>query len=365
MRKHYVTLVLVLVISLLAILSCSAPTPAPAPAPAPAPTPAPAPAPTPTPAPAPSPAKERMTITLWGQRPGSDMYGNSYAMATVVNRWSEWLTLEIMTTESAAAHALGLMNRPEERPRVIATNTQVTLWQADTGVAPFTGTYRDWRVVAAFGENANALATYNPAIKTMDDLAGKRVMLYPAAFSTAIQVKQLVDAGKLPSSIHFSHGVADNIIDALRDGTIDAGLVDVGGVIGGPYDQGEALVRLNAEKPGAHFIGFTAEHLQTLATMGQYTPMSLIPPKSFGPTQTEPVYGVPTVFTWIVDKVMSDKVTYEVARILHQHTDYYLEVYPAGSVAKEAWAQFPAPESQFHPGALKYYKEAGLPLGTK
>lgn len=307
-----------------------------------------------------------MTITVWGVRLGTDSYGNSYAMTQVVNRWSDWLTLEIKTTGGSVSHNKGIaVASPEEKRGVIYTNVVATNVLIRQGAFPFDTAYTGGRAIAAFGMSLRSLATYDTEIKSIYDLSGKRVMSLPKTFSSSIINMMLIDAGKWPvTDVIWSYGFAPG--GPLRDGTIDAGTLDVNGPIGGPYVAGEDIMRLNAEKPGVRALGWPLEVIEAVRDLGFYLPSLedlTVPAGIYGPTQTEAIYGLPTIFAWYADEALSDDVTYEIARILHQHTDYFKEVYPPASVVQEAWGRLPIPEDQFHPGSLKYFKEAGLPIG--
>jgi TRAP-type uncharacterized transport system substrate-binding protein len=62
---------------------------------------------------------------------------------------------------------------------------------------------------------------------------------------------------------------------------------------------------------------------------------------------------------------MDDDVTYEIARVLYENIDAFREYYPSSLMTQQTIAAFPVPEDQFHPGAVKLYKEKGVTIGVK
>lgn len=88
-----------------------------------------------------------------------------------------------------------------------------------------------------------------------------------------------------------------------------------------------------------------------------------IPPGGL-PKQTEPwvVQGGP--INWSCDKEMPDEVVYEIIRIMAKNTEGFERYHPLGkTITPENMAKL-GDESVVHPGALKYYKEKGIPIGS-
>jgi TRAP-type uncharacterized transport system substrate-binding protein len=67
---------------------------------------------------------------------------------------------------------------------------------------------------------------------------------------------------------------------------------------------------------------------------------------------------------WFADVGMSDDVVYEVCRIIYEN---YKEFWPYHVSMKglhpEYMPKLAATEAEYHPGAIKFYKEKGLEIG--
>jgi TRAP-type uncharacterized transport system substrate-binding protein len=62
---------------------------------------------------------------------------------------------------------------------------------------------------------------------------------------------------------------------------------------------------------------------------------------------------------------MPDDVTYEIAKIHYEHRKRFAEAHPAGAfISKETVGLMGVSEDHVHPGALKFYKEAGIEIGA-
>jgi hypothetical protein len=109
--------------------------------------------------------------------------------------------------------------------------------------------------------------------------------------------------------------------------------------------------------------------IQAAERLGRPLKAVEVPPKALGPTQTETIYifGDPT--WWGAAIEMDQAVVYEITKILYNHAEkksfgsfhYQGNGIVTGSVPYSIWNDKKDIENWYHPGALKFYREVGVP----
>ncbi len=84
----------------------------------------------------------------------------------------------------------------------------------------------------------------------------------------------------------------------------------------------------------------------------------VVPGKAYDLAQDTVTIGAPNIF--IVNKNLPDDFVYDVTKAMMEHLDEFIKIHPAHKgMSKETSAKAVA-GLPFHPGAIRYYKEAGL-----
>ena len=223
--------------------------------------------------------------------------------------------------------------------------------------------------MAVIGFVTNGFVTLDPNIKTVKDFSGKRVGLGTTPSAARVDMPK---AGVLASGakdVRFSeHGFVDGV-RALSDGLIDGLLSatfmrDAKNLKFGPNP---ALGELMATKK-VYFVSFDKAAYD--AAHKEFEKKMIPPwysytvPAGGVKGQTEPwvVQGGP--ITWSCDVSMPEDVVYEIIRIMAANTAGFEKYHPLGkTITPENMAKL-GDETVVHPGALKYYKEKGIKIGT-
>lgn len=363
------TLILLLA-SLLIVSACSQPTPAPSPAASPSPSASPA---APKPAAAPSSpaatpaakAHEPVEIKLWGYTTGTGIYLLSFAQAKVVNKYSTWLRAEAQETAGSVKHIMDLIAKPENRKNTLIQSPVGTVMMAAQSKAPFPAKYDGLRAVMTFYESPQAMGTYNKDIKSYRDFAGKKVMYISKTSANGQMWETLFkDVWKIADQVKISYGSFDDCASALKDGVVDLSHQAING-LAGKYDLGPVSVKMSAEKPGWVMVGIPPEDVKKASEINlqAFYPVRILPGTIKGVTQTEPIDSMSACLEWWADQSMDPEVVSEFTRIVYQHVDEVREIFAGSYLTKDNIAYFDVPETLVHPGAVKFYKEAGVPIG--
>jgi len=190
-------------------------------------------------------------------------------------------------------------------------------------------------------------------IKTVCDLKGKRVTLGPeggggipaalAAFKACGFGQQDVTA----SFMSYEQGK-----EALLDGNVDAFLSYAAVPV-------PALKALEAT-PGARWqlLGLPEERIQGAVKANPGYVRYVVPGKAYGRADDTATIGAPNIF--IVNKDLPEDLVYRVTKAMMERLEEFKKIHPTHKdMTREASAQAVA-DLPFHPGAIRYYKEAGL-----
>jgi TRAP transporter TAXI family solute receptor len=293
-------------------------------------------------------------------------YVLAIALADIINENSAWLRATAIESPNLTSNFQLLINEPERRANTLIVSVPSHHVLASEGREPFTTQYDGLRFIATTACNAMSFITLDPNIKTVADLKGKRVSVGAKSsvtvveeFQTVLELAGVLDEVDL-EYLGFSEGV-----DALRDGLIDAAIGTVNLTSPGQYAPSPNISEIMATKT-IYFISLDSEDItHMLEITGLLDTEHIVPAGSLGETQTEPWITLGAVTGWAADKEMPDDVVYEICRIIYENADKFQEYSPSlGFISHETMADWGLPEEDIHPGALQFYKDKGMEIGS-
>ncbi len=359
MKKIALILTVIIVVAGVAVAGCAAP----APPPAPPPTPPPAPPPTPPPAPKPH---EPVELAILTGGIGSTGYYGASAYADMLTKKHPWIKASPIEGYLSVA---AVMEGGKRDPKIfLMTGTQRTTWKATHGVNPFDKKY-DVKVIAGGVTNYGAWCTLDPKIKTMADCVGKKVAGYPLRIDHAQTFKYAFDSAVGIDKMELLE-MAPPVkggADALRDGLADV-TVWSGSIIRDKLVPHPGLTELIATKglDKIYFIPFDHKYLDyAIEKEGVPVAKGILPVGISGPNQKEAMECYVNDFSALFCFAgADDEVIYEVTKTVVENLDALPTYHKAlATIQRETVASLlyePEKLDQFHPGALRYYKEAGL-----
>lgn len=238
-----------------------------------------------------------------------------------------------------------------------ANSFDTTFYVTGTGDYEGQGPHRNLRLVGSLLPYRVALhVRADSDVKTIADLKGKRVSGGFNAQKTIARITEalLANAGLSyrdtvevlapnvsRSAEDFSSGKVDVLFFALGSAAVKQAAATVGGVRVLPIDDSpQAIRRMEAVLPGAYLIDVTPAP----SIDGVSAPMKVL------------------TFDMVLGAHVSvpDQTVYEVTKALHQNKTGLAATFPPFSLFDPALMAKPVAGVEFHPGALRYYREAGL-----
>ncbi|WP_199174896.1 TAXI family TRAP transporter solute-binding subunit [Halegenticoccus soli] len=205
---------------------------------------------------------------------------------------------------------------------------------------------------AAFGayQNATQVVTLrNKDIESIADLKGKRVSVGAPGSGTEVIAEELLNFYDITyDDIDEQRLSFSETASALQDGQIDAGFWSVAYPASSIQDL--------ASQRNIRLIDFPDDELGEITSQFDYYVKGTVPGGTYK-GQDEDV-NVPAVTnTMIVREDMDEDLLYRVVEAIYGNLDQLAEVHPAANQFEGAARAAPI---DLHPGAKKYFDEAGL-----
>lgn len=205
-------------------------------------------------------------------------------------------------------------------------------------------------------EACTLIAAVDSGVKVIADLKGKRVNIgNPGSGHRKNAIDALTAVGLDLEKDLVAEGIkASESAGLLQDDRIDAFFYTVGHP-NGSFKEATAGVRK------VRFIPIEGPGIDALIQKYPYYAKAIVPVKDNYPAAEEPVdimsFGVKATF--VTSAKVADNIVYAITKEVFENFEEFKKLHPAYKVlTKEGMlAGMSAP---IHPGAMKYYKEAGL-----
>lgn len=294
---------------------------------------------------------------------GSVTYQLSFAVSEILKQAAPRYELLPVETSGAAASVIKGAAKPD---RMLMAYGALTFRMASQGKPPFPKAYPNLKVLGFATRNVQTLITYDPGIKTLADLKGKRIgmSIRPSVCGMDhwnIISKGIEDGGKTtPSYMNWSA-----LQSSLMDGAIDVAALGVSSTPSGSWMPLSMYAELVASKGVPYFLNIDASCIERAAQESglPYVPVIMpqgaisenVPDRDI--TAWEERIGI------MAFAEMSEELTYTITKILCENREDIARLSPVG---RNMSLEITVPDKDFladdqlHPGALRYYREKGL-----
>jgi len=344
MIRKLLTLVLaVAVIVSMVIVGCAKPAPAPTPTPAPAPAPAPAP-------PAPALSEEKLPeYILYASR------GKEYAEAMgLCAFWEKYLGIPVIYTETGGSEVvLPQMSRGELDIANIAFRDINISWHglAEYKEQPPIDVYYMWAYnYKLLDQYFTFVARPGLGIKTIQDLVGKKVCYEEAMSATSTEMAQAVleQFGILDKIVRIPPMTREEKQDAMIMGRVDAF-----------YCNCRDAIPVLQSIPDLVFIETPVEDGKKIKEKIPYVqPWGV--PAGYGRTPVPEGFGALLLpGGYVASGKTSEYTIYMLLKTMYEHFDEIIAMSPMANRFTVDVACNDTVTAPYHPGAVRYFKEAG------
>jgi TRAP transporter TAXI family solute receptor len=308
-----------------------------------------------------SPSKKPMTqIMIAGSRVGHPSQVLAEAWANFINKKSPWLRATAVATAGYTASFELAMENPTKYLLAAADSSNIIGLSKD----PAHKYYDKMRTIASLNPMTFLLVTYDKNLKTVADLAGKRVgiarkgaIIYPFEFG-----------------ILEEHGIADKVklagggwatrVSHLQDGLIDAAILAVDHIYPRNFKKGSFITELETKAP-IYYISFDPQKFENL--IKKTGPMALLVkiPAGALDTKTQPkdLWGGTYPCFFGADERVDQDIVYEATRIIWETRGQWKPWHAMGANVNEQFIPTYLVDMKYvHPGAKRFYDDHGIKL---
>jgi TRAP transporter TAXI family solute receptor len=207
----------------------------------------------------------------------------------------------------------------------------------------------DFQVVVRLLPNANVWAVLKSSdVKSIPELRGKKVGVGPASggLGTVARAQLTANGLNFKTDLKPYFLGAGDMAEALKDGTVEGAILTM--------ELAEQVALTHPLRVLAWDKATLDKFLKENPVYGEY----IYPPNTFKGVDY-PVLTMDNGIQLITQTDMNDELVYELAKTIIENINCMTRVY---APAKALTPQWMASElaNPFHPGAIKYFKEAGL-----
>ena len=237
---------------------------------------------------------------------------------------------------------------------IAQSDVQYKAWKGEGEDFKGRGPFKDLRAVFSLHpEPFTVVARDDARISTFDDLKGKRVNVgNPGSGQRSTMEVVMQREGWTMSDFALASEIKSaEQADALAGGQIDAIVFTVGHPSG--------AIQEATSTTDAHLVPVTGPAIDALVKAFPYYTKAVIPGGMYRGTAGDvPTFGVRA--TLVTSAKVPDDVVYEVVKAVFENFDEFKKLHPAFANLKKEEMVSEALSAPLHPGAVKYYKEAGL-----
>jgi len=294
---------------------------------------------------------------------GTGSYVLAAALQDISNKAASNVKIDASESPGFLYNIKELATNADARKTTIVGSGKGVLALAAAGDKPFKKKYPPLKLIANYELVTVWLATLDAKMKTVADLAGKRVALGRAAqINWAVEPERLIRVGwgLGDDKVKLSYLGPKEAVSALLDGHVAAAIV--GGYMG-PGNKGFVLspqtTQFMASGRDIHFIPWgKAEVEKTIASGMQMVPVDLPPNTIHGVSQSLPVFA--DTAGWFVSEDFPEQLAYQVTKLIIDNVDKFAKYHALGKLMSRQALVFGFDEKDIAPGALKAYREAGI-----
>ena len=293
---------------------------------------------------------------------GGTSYQFVFAITEVMKKIAPHFEIIPMETQGAPSS----IAKSSTDPGKILTNLNtIEFMKARQGKSPYPRPLTNLRLIGFVSQSVQTLITFDPAIRTVADIKGKRVGLGAKNGVLGTPLWNLIkqemgDTGK--TNVTYSNW--STIQSSLMDGIFDVTALGVTSSSTRKWTPVSIYNEIVASRGEPYFIPFKEETINAVAKNMDEPIIPLLMPKG---CISDNVPSADTLAWQVLLGVgayteMSDDVAYYIAKVLYEEQEEMAKYTPIGL---DMSPNLVVPDKKFfddsliHPGALKYYKEIG------
>lgn len=296
---------------------------------------------------------------------GTTTYTIAAATADIVTTNSDLVTVTAVESPGTVANIKASVDKdPDEY--IFQLGEHEWAW-AKNGTGPFEQEYTNIRLICGWYTGMYPLMTLDPNIDGPTDMVGKSFALTPAVWSGTLIQEEILKEWDIYDEVAINYMGPTDSVEALKDGLVDI-IVQPGVGWEDVWIPSPSTATLIADRgEDLNLLAWDHATVNNVSErIGWYIVNAIYPPGTFGPAHNASVEGIAARNCNLACLAEADEdLIYEITKTIVEHADEYIDYHPAGAIInpENLVSIMPASsEDDIHPGALRYYEEAGLDM---
>lgn len=308
-------------------------------------------------------ARDQVNIDLLTTGFGTGSYVMGTALEEVSKKNHGWLRINATETPGFIFNLRQIDQDEGARKTTIIGTGNGVVGLARTGHKPFKKKHEATpKLIANYYIGTYWLASIKPDIKTVADLAGKKVALGRAAqINWAVQAAAVLEQGyDMKDDVDIQYVGTEDAIAALLDGNVDAAIV------GGYWDPMKHTMTLSpqttefmASGRNINFLSMGDAEIKKAVDSG-VAMLSLNLPKNTIEGIDYDLNVISDTVSWAASPEFPEDLAYETTKLIINNIDSFAKFHALGKLMSPDGLIYGWNIEDIHPGAVKAYKEAGI-----
>lgn len=306
--------------------------------------------------------EDKTNIKIAGGRVGDPWYVFAQALAFFINKRSDWLRAEVVATPGLTGNSELIKAKPKEYIGLACFSNFIHWRRGTFGKAR--GFYYGLRFIANANTMTQTIITYDPKIKSVRDLVGKRVHVGRKGATNTPDHKAILREWGVLDKVTLVHGGYGGGRSKLKDGLVDATFMIFDHIYPRTFKKGRFITELETRGP-VYYLDLGRDKLLKLRKEGFATLPVKVPTGALDPkTQPNDIWAYNDAVFFAADEQMDEKIVYEVTRIICDSAGQWTSWHPQGEHMTMDFipAMFFLQPQWVHPGAKKYYADHRIEL---
>lgn len=309
-------------------------------------------------------AAEKPTIILSSTPFGTGSYALASAFEAIANKHDLPFNISHTETPGQAFNIQKLNKDKAARQNTIAMAGPAINWLAEHGKMPFKQKMEGMYLIGTVNVAAAWLATDDKSVKSIADLAGKRIALGRVPQVVwGYEPDAVLRNGYTPElykQLKIQFVGTNEASTALLNGQVDAAVL--GGYLepeSGKFEASPQTVEvLAASRPLTHLDWGKDAVVKTVQNDVFLTPYQL--PAGSVAGMDKPIWVFTDPSSFVAHKDFPEELAYQVAKAMIQNVNEFAEFHALGKLVTAKGLIFGWTPERIHPGALRAYREAGI-----
>ncbi|WP_419903131.1 TAXI family TRAP transporter solute-binding subunit [Kiloniella sp.] len=291
---------------------------------------------------------------------GSYVLGN--ALEQLSKKYSKTVEISSSETPGLVFNARKMDKEADLKKLTMMSFTTGINYLTTEGIKPFKKKYPSAKLISNYNLGSVWLATFDPEIRTAQDLIGKTIALgRPPQILWTVEPEQIINTGwGLKGKINVERLGTKQAAQALLDGSVDAAII--GGYadpISGTFSPSPQTVELVGSGKTLYHIPWGQEAVQKVIDNG-ISIKTLTVPAGAVAGMDKPTEVFFDAIAWVAYPEMDEQSAYEVTKLIIDQVEGFKEYHALGKLMSKGSLAHGWKAEDIHPGALRAYQEAGL-----